>query len=178
LTCGYSGRFYAKHVEVTVPSLETLEKHGVNTIICDPSDKTFRIFGKYWKQRGGKIQWIAEGPPRSNDWETNIQKSIDFGASAVYVQGVISDQWLKEGPSMLSKWVTLIQFQGLPAGIGAHELAVIVESENQKYGADFYVKTLHHGNYWSRLRSNTEPDVVSNPADNYWDRDPEKLLSS
>jgi hypothetical protein len=159
-------------------TLESLEKHGVNTIICDPADKTFRIFGKYWKQRGGKIQWIAEGHPRSNDWETNIQKSIDFGASAVYVQGVISDQWLKEGHlDLLGKCVTLIQSQGLPAGIGAHELAVIVQSEQQKYGADFYVKTLHHGEYWSRRRSDAEPDVVGNPADNYWERDPEKTIA-
>lgn len=159
-------------------TLELLEQHGVNTIICDPADKTFRIFGKYWNQRGGKIQWIAEGHPRSNDWKTNIQKSIDFGASSVYVQGVISDQWLKEKRlDFLGQCVSLIQSQGLPAGIGAHELEVVVQSEKQKYGADFYVKTLHHGDYWSRRRSDAEPDVVSNPADNYWERDPEKTIA-
>ena len=50
-------------------TLELLEKHGVNTIITDPNDKTFRIFGKYWKERGGKIQWIAEGHPRTRRLE-------------------------------------------------------------------------------------------------------------
>jgi hypothetical protein len=159
-------------------TLELLEKHGVNTIICDPSDKTFRIFGKYWKERGGKIQWIAEGHPRTDDWKTNIQKSIDFGASAVYVQGVISDQWLNEDRlDFLGNCVTLVKSQGMPGGIGAHELEVIVQSEKHKYGADFYVKTLHHSDYWSRQRSDSEPDVVNSKSDNYWERAPEKTIA-
>ena len=159
-------------------TLELLEKHGVNAIITDPNDKTFRIFGKYWKERGGKIQWIAEGHPRTDDWKTNIQKSIDFGASAIYVQGVIGDEWLKAGQlDLLGNCVTLIKSQGLPGGIGAHELEVIVQSEKNKYNADFYVKTLHQSDYWSRLRSDVEPAVISNPADNCWDRDPEKIIA-
>jgi hypothetical protein len=159
-------------------TMELLEKQGVNTIITDPNDKTFRIFGKYWKERGGKIQWIAEGHPRTDDWKTNIQKSIDFGASAIYVQGVIGDEWLKaDRLDLLGNCVTLIKSQGLPGGIGAHELEVIVQSEKNKYNADFYVKTLHHSDYWSRQRSDLEPAVISNPADNYWDRDPEKTIA-
>jgi hypothetical protein len=159
-------------------TMELLEKHGVNTIITDPNDKTFRIFGKYWKERGGKIQWIAEGHPRTDDWKTNIQKSIDFGASAIYVQGVIGDEWLKAGRlDLLGNCVTLIKSQGLPGGIGAHELEVIVQSEKNKYNADFYVKTLHRSDYWSRQRSDLEPAVISNPADNYWEHDPEKTIA-
>jgi hypothetical protein len=164
--------------EKVMDTLELLEKHGVNTIICDPADKTFRIFGKYWKERGGKIQWIAEGHPRTDDWKTNIQKSIDFGAAAVYVQGVISDQWLNDGHlDLLGDCVSLIKSQGLPGGIGAHELEVIVQSEKHNYGAEFYVKTLHHAEYWSRRQSESEPFVVNNQADNYWERNPEKTIT-
>jgi hypothetical protein len=164
--------------EKVMDTLELLEKHGVNTIITDPNDKTFRIFGKYWKERGGKMQWIAEGHPRTDDWRTNIQKSIDFGASAVYVQGVISDKWLKEGRlDFLGHCVALIKSQGLPGGIGAHELEVLVESEKHNYGADFYVKTLHHANYWSRRRSDSELAVVDNLGDNYWEHNPERTIS-
>ena len=28
------------------------------------------------------MQWIAEGHPDLDDWKTNIQQSIDFGAAA------------------------------------------------------------------------------------------------
>jgi hypothetical protein len=48
------------------------------------------IFKKHWN-RGGKIQWIAEGHPTPEDLHTNIKASIDWGASAVYLQGVIGD---------------------------------------------------------------------------------------
>jgi hypothetical protein len=39
--------------------MELLEKLGVNTIICDLAEKTFRIFGRYRKERGGKTRGIV-----------------------------------------------------------------------------------------------------------------------
>ena len=112
--------------EKVLDTLELLEQHGVNTIIADPRERPMRVFRKFWKERGGKIQWIAEGHPKAEDWKTNIQASIDFGASAVYVQGVIGDRWLKEGhPELLAKCVEFTKSQGVPGGIGAHKLEVI-----------------------------------------------------
>lgn len=164
--------------EKVMETLEKLEQSGVNTIIADPSERPFRIFGRYWKERGGKIQWIAEGHPKADDWKTNIQKSIDFGASAVYVQGVIGDRWLREKRlDLLGKCVDYVKSQGLPGGIGAHLLDVIVESEKANYGADFYVKTLHHTRYWSARRPDQNEDVIDNTADNYWEMDPDKTVA-
>jgi hypothetical protein len=54
---------------------------------------------------------------------------------------------------------------------------VIIESEKQKFGADFYVKTLHSTNYWSARRPDQKDDVVDNRADNYWDMEPEKTIA-
>jgi hypothetical protein len=164
--------------EKVMDTLELLEQHGVNTIICDPSEKPFRIFGNYWKLRGGKIQWIAEGHPDDKDWKTNIQKSIDFGASAIYVQGVIGDKWWRQKClDLLGKCVDLVKSQGLPGGIGAHMIEVIMESEKANYGADFYVKTHHNNNYWSKRRPDQNDDVVDNSADNYWDMNPQQTAA-
>ena len=44
-------------------TLLLLEEHGVNAIIADPAKKCMTIFGRYWEEPGGKIQWIAEGHP-------------------------------------------------------------------------------------------------------------------
>jgi len=164
--------------EKVMDTLQLLEEHGVNSIIADPRKNVMDVFGRYWKERGGRIQWIAEGHPGADDWKTNIKQSIDFGASAVYVQGVIGDKWLKEGHlDLLGKCVEFVKSQGVPAGIGAHKLEVIVESEKNNYGAEFYVKTLHHGKYWSCRRPDQALDVVDNPADNYWDMYPEKTIA-
>ncbi|MEK7684262.1 MAG: hypothetical protein AAB466_02440 [Verrucomicrobiota bacterium] len=164
--------------EKVMDTLQALEEHGVNTIIADPRKKPMDIFARYWKERGGKIQWIAEGHPGVEDWKTGLKQSIDAGASAVYVQGVIGDRWFKEGRlDLLGQCVEFVKAQGVPAGIGAHKLEVIVESEKNKFGAEFYMKTLHHGNYWSCRRPDQQLDVVDNRADNYWDLEPAETVA-
>ncbi len=164
--------------EKVLDTLQLLEEHGVNTLIADPIKKPKDILARYWKERGGKMQWIAEGHPDMEDWKTNIAQSIDFGAAAVYIQGVKSDQFLKaERLDLLGKCVEFIKSKGVPGGIGAHKLDVIVQSEKNNYGADFYVKTLHHSSYWSCRRPEQKDDVVDNRADNYWDMEPERTAA-
>jgi hypothetical protein len=164
--------------EKVMDTLQLLEEHGVNAIIADPVKKPKEIFLRYWKERGGKIQWIAEGHPDMDDWKTNIQQSIEFGAAAVYIQGVKADQFYKAGRlDLLGKCVEFIKSKGVPGGIGAHKLEVIMESEKNQYGADFYVKTLHHTGYWSARRPEQREDVVDCRTDNYWDLEPERTIA-
>ncbi|HCO95286.1 MAG TPA: hypothetical protein DIU00_15280 [Phycisphaerales bacterium] len=163
--------------EKVMDTLELLEEQGVNTIIADPSERPYRIFPKYWNERGGKIQWIAEGHPVAKDLNTDIKQSLDYGASAIYIQGVIGDKWLRSGHlDLLGDCVEIIKSNGVPGGIGAHMLDVIVESERRRYNADFYVKTLHSSDYWSARRPGQNLDVVDNNADNYWSMTPEKTI--
>lgn len=158
-------------------TLELLEQQGVNTIIADPRKNVKEVFARYWKERGGKIQWIAEGHPGVDDWKTNIKESIEFGAKAVYVQGVIGDRWLKEGRlELLGQCVQFIKAQGVPGGLGAHQIEVVIESERRGFDPDFYVKTCHHGKYWSSRRQEQNQMVIDNQADNYWDMEPERTV--
>jgi hypothetical protein len=162
--------------EKVLETLAELEENGVNTIIADPRKKPMDIFKKYWDQ-GGKIQWIAEGHPTPEDLKTNVKASVDWGASAVYLQGVIGDLWLKDGyVDKLGECVDYIKSLGVPGGLGAHQLDVIVNAEARGFDADFYVKTLHHSNYWSARRPDQGPDVVGNRADNFWEPTPERTI--
>ncbi len=164
--------------EKVMDTLQLLEEHGVNAIIADPRKKPKDIFARYWKERGGKIQWIAEGHPDLGDWKTDLQQSIDFGAAAVYIQGVKGDQFYKAGQfELVGKCVEFIKSRGVPGGIGAHKLEVIVEAEKRKLDADFYVKTLHHTGYWSARRPEQKEDVVDCRTDNYWDLEPQKTIA-
>jgi hypothetical protein len=162
--------------EKVIETLALLEESGVNTIIADPRKKPMDIFKKYWSQ-GGKIQWIAEGHPTPEDLKTNVKASVDWGACAIYLQGVIGDTWLKEGHvDKLGECVQYIKSLGVPGGLGAHMLDVIINSEAHGFDPDFYVKTLHHTNYWSSRRPDQNADVVDNKADNYWEPTPEKTI--
>ncbi|NLH17704.1 MAG: twin-arginine translocation signal domain-containing protein [Phycisphaerae bacterium] len=162
--------------EKVLETLALCEQNGINAIIADPAAKPMEIFAKHWKQ-GGKIQWIAEGHPSPTDLISNVQASIDHGASAVYVQGVIGDRWYKDGTfDKLAKLLDHVRSKGLPAGMGAHKLDVVIASETSGFKPDFYVKTLHHTNYWSARRPEQNLDVVENPYDNYWCMDPEQTI--
>ncbi|HSV74848.1 MAG TPA: hypothetical protein VLH79_13900 [Chthonomonadales bacterium] len=158
-------------------TLQLMEEHGIDTIIADPRKKPMDLFARYWRERGGRMQWIAEGHPGVDDWRTDIRRSVDFGAKAVYVQGVIADQWLAEGRiDLLGQCVDFIKARGVPGGIGAHQIEVIVESEARGFRADFYMKTCHHNQYWSGRRPDQTQRVVENHADNYWDMDPPRTI--
>ncbi len=161
--------------ERILDTLQLCEENGVNTIIADPRDKPIRVFNKYWNQRGGKIQWISEGHPRTDDMTTSLKKAVDNGASAIYIQGVIADKWVsKKRLDLIAKSLDFIRQNNLPAGVGAHMLEVIVDCHSVGIDADFYVKTLHSKNYWSAQRPDQNLDVVSNRDDNYWSMTPEE----
>jgi hypothetical protein len=164
--------------EKILETLQLLEEHGVNAIIDDPRDNVKELLLRYRQERGGKIQWIAQGLPDALDWKTSLQECIDFGAAAVYVQGVKADEFYNAHRlELLGKSVEFVKSRGLPSGIGAHKLEVIIESEKNQFGADFYVKTLHQTDYWSARRPDQQADVINNPADNYWDLDPQRTIS-
>ncbi len=161
--------------EKILETLQILEEHGVNTIVTNPVSGD--IINRYWKERGGKIQWICEGHPRKRDLTTDVKRSIDKGAAAVYIQGAIGDAWLKKGTfDLVPKVVEYVKECGVPSGVGAHKLEVIKESEKQGVNPDFYVKTLHKNTYWSRQRPEQTTDVIGNRADNYWSITPEDTI--
>jgi len=159
-------------------TLELAEENGVNAIICAASD----FLKKYWKERGGKMKWIAQVHPQSKDLTSNIQRAIDNGATAAYVQGGVGDSFVKGGRvDLLGKAVEFIKKNGLIAGIGGHSIEVPMAVEKAQIDADFYMKTCHHDNYWSATPKDkrVEFNVDSgNPYDhdNIWDVAPEKTI--
>ncbi len=157
-------------------TLHLCEEHGVNTILTNPVSG--EIINRYWNEKGGHIQWISEVHPRPNDFKTTVYTARDAGATMAYVQGAVGDRLVLDGQfDLLANTVNFIKECGLPAGVGAHALAVIIACEEAGLDPDFYVKTLHPDDYWSARRP-AQPDVViRNPHDNFWCADPEKTIA-
>jgi hypothetical protein len=159
-------------------TLEKCEQEGINAIITSASE----YLSKYWNQRGGKMQWIAQVHPKANDVTSNIKQAIDNGAIGAYVQGGVGDSFVKNGRvDLLGKAVDFIKSNGLIAGIGGHSIEVPVAVEKAGINVDFYMKTLHHGNYWSATPkdSRVEFNVDSGSPydhDNIWSISPEKTI--
>jgi hypothetical protein len=164
--------------EKILQTLEMYEENGINTILAGG----VRVLDKYWKERGGKIQWIAQTHPKVNDLTTDIKRAIDNGAVAAYVQGGIGDKWVKNNRlDLLAKAVDFIKQNRIPAGIGAHSIEVPIACEKARIKPDFYMKTLHHGNYWSatpkedRIEWNVD-SFGPDDHDNIWALDPERTI--
>lgn len=133
--------------ERVMMTLQLAEKCGVNSIITNPS--LGRIINKYWHETGGKMKFISDCGYGGN-FIAGIEKSEEVGASAMYCQGELADRMVKEGDfETMAKGLELIRSYGKPAGIGAHRIETIKGCVEKGLKPDFWVKTLHHHNYWS-----------------------------
>ena len=164
--------------ERILDTLRLAEETGINTIIGGGSS----YLKKYWNERGGQLQWIAQVHPKVNDLTTNIKQAIDNGAVGAYVQGGVGDSFVKGGRvDLLGQTVEFIRSQGLIAGIGGHSIEVPMAVEKAGIGADFYMKTLHRGDYWSatpkeqRVEFNVDSGGLQD-HDNIWSITPERTI--
>jgi hypothetical protein len=164
--------------EKIIETLELCEEKGINTIISGSSENLL----KYWKERGGHIQWIAQVHPKSNDLTSDIKRAIGNGAVGAYIQGGIGDKWVKNGRlDLLGKALEVIKENGVIAGIGGHSVEVPIACEKAGIEPDFYMKTLHSGNYWSSTPKQDRIDFNVDSGspydhDNIWSITPEKTI--
>jgi len=142
------------------------EACGVNTILTNPL--LCDVIIDYWKHGGGKIQFISDCG--GSDTPKMIQKSIDAGACACYIQGGVADRLVADGRfEVIEKGLEQIRRSGLPAGIGGHKLQTVRACVERDLIPDFWMKTLHQHNYWS---ARLEPQ-----HDNIWCEEPEETIA-
>ncbi|HUS73395.1 MAG TPA: hypothetical protein VMY06_10045 [Sedimentisphaerales bacterium] len=176
--------------EKVIETYEISEENGINTAIANVRggkgdnqiENTVRIFKKYWNERGGEIQWIAQTNPNVDDVTSSIQMAIDNGAVGAFVQGGVADNFVRNGHvDLLGKAVEFIKKNGLIAGVGGHSIEVPTACEKAGIGPDFYMKTLHSGNYWSAPAKQNRKDFNVDSGgpydhDNIWSITPEKTI--
>ena len=153
--------------EKVMMTLQLAERCGINTILTNPA--LARIINKYWHEAQGKIQFISD----CGDGEgfiAGIKKSEEGGASAMYCQGGIGDRLAADGKfDEIAKGLELIRSYGKPAGIGAHRIETIKGCVENGIIPDFWVKTMHHHNYWSSQAEAYKENVLGqNFKDNMW----------
>ena len=147
---------------------ELCEECGINTAILRLDDQVIGLVSKYWNERGGKLQWIAQVQIKPNDM-SDLQRAVDHGAVGAFIHGGVSESFLAEGKvDALAKAVQYIKDQKVVAGIGGHKVEVPMACEKAGVDPDFYMKTLHSLTYWS---ANRKPE-----NDNVWCLTPERTV--
>ncbi|MBN2138746.1 MAG: hypothetical protein JW720_13140 [Sedimentisphaerales bacterium] len=153
--------------EKVMETFEICEEAGINTAILRLDDHCTRIINKYWNNRGGKLQWLAQVKMTADDPLSEAKRAIDNGAIGAYVHGGVADSYAAGGRvDLLGKAVDYIKSTGRIAGVGGHNIEVPVACEKAGLDLDFYMKTLHSGDYWTASR---QPE-----NDNIWSKTPEK----
>jgi hypothetical protein len=142
------------------------EAFGINSFLTNPV--LCEVITDYWNDEGGKIQFISDCGGRT--LAEGIKKSIDQGACACYLHGSRSDGAVaREDFDQIEQGLELIRKNGLPAGIGAHRLHTVKTCVERGYKPDFWMKTLHHTDYWS-AKHETE-------RSNIWCRKPDETVA-
>ena len=162
--------------EKVIETLQICEENGINTIIANPDSA--ELLKKYREERGGQIQWIAQCTAKTDDLTGNVKKAIDDGAVGAFLIGNVGDLWIRnERVDLVGKVVDFIKDNGIIAGVGGHNLETPMACEKAGLNTDFYMKTHHSTNYWSKRQPDQHKDVIDNyNADNYWDKNPEKTV--
>ncbi len=136
------------------------EEMGINASFLRV-EKHMLDMAKLHKQRGGKMQWIAQIVINEQDQTHDIDTVMEtVGASAAYIRGLEGDRFWKAGrPDIIAKSIERIQSYKIPVALAAHEIDTLIWSEQQKFPVDFYVKTFNDGKYWSSEKPVTpKPD--------------------
>ncbi len=156
------------------------EEHGINTMIVNPDNQqAVELFQRYRKERGGRMQWLAQAGPDPQQMGDIIKYSIDAAAVGVFLVGNLGDKWtFEKRTDWIGKFVDLVHQEGVITGVAGHSLEMVEAVEAAKLPVDFYMKTLHHNKYWSARRPDQTKPVIENYAvDNYYDMDPDRTIA-
>jgi len=135
------------------------ENCGVDTLLSNTVIGP--VINEYWKKGYGKIQFIADcaglnydangpSPKPYTEYLDIVKKAIDDGATACYIQGETADHYIaNDRIDDIVKAMDVVREAGLPVGIGAHRIETIKRCVEIGLENDFWMKTMHHHNYWS-----------------------------
>ncbi len=173
----------AAHYNTEEKILETLavaEKHGINTLSIHVVPSTLKILMRHRVERGGKMQWIiCPTAPIEGDldaFKKQVEDLVKDRTEAIYIWGVRSDELVQQGKvDLLGRAIELVKGHGVPCGVGAHDLNVVVECEKNNLPADFYIKTFHHHTYPSAPKPEQLARVY-NEVPGYWCKNPQETL--
>jgi len=165
-------------------TLMLCEQAGINCF--NSGMNSIRLLAKYRKLTGSKMLVVAQAGSGQKDIYEHINLAIDLGIDIIQVHGGSCDNHVKNNElDVIEKMISHIRSQGLVAGLGAHAIDSLIICEENGIIPDYYMKTMHHDNYWSaHPREFREPfEVVSGNSrnrdryhDNLFDTFPDRTI--
>lgn len=116
------------------------------TAVASPPDERWRTLWTRYAAGGGKLRiWIAQCHGAPEQMLAEIDRSIEAGARAIFIQGArVEEQFSKGRLDTLWTWIKHIREAGLPAGAAAHWPEIHPELERREFPVDFYFQCLYN----------------------------------
>lgn len=135
-------------------------ENGINTIQLRGDRHVSRLYLEH-RERGGKLQWIAQTASEWRDLAANVRYVARFQPIAIYIHGTYADHlWHHGRISEVGDIVKAIKDAGLPAGVGTHMPNLLDYAENAGWETDFYMCCFYN-------LSRREKQFVATAADPY-----------
>jgi len=145
------------------------ENAGINTI--NIGFPTNALLAKYKRMTGSKIKVISQVAPNmeNGDYFEQLNQAVDYGADILQVQGNWCDWLVRDKKTeVIEMMLEKIRSNGITAGLASHTVDSLIVCEEKGIIPDYYMKTMHHDNYWSaHPRENRFPFEVD--GKNYLD---------
>ncbi len=116
------------------------------TAVASPPDERWRKLWTRYAAGGGRLGiWISQCHGNPEQMLSEIDRSVEAGAKAVFIQGArVEEQFGKGRFDTLRTWIEHIRKAGLPAGAAAHWPEIHPELERRGFPTDFYYQCLYN----------------------------------
>ena len=143
-------------------TLTLCEQAGINCI--NSSFVAMPTIVRYRKVTGSKIKIIVQVGlnEQAEDIYENVNIAVNNGVEIIQLHGAWCDR-LVHGNRLeaIDGMMQRIRSNGVVAGICAHTIDSLIACEENGIIPDYYMKTMHHDNYWSaHPRENRKPFEV------------------
>ncbi|WP_372933999.1 hypothetical protein [Mariniphaga sediminis] len=133
-------------------TLMLCEQAGINCIAVSDWVVHSEMLNRYKKLTGSKIKIInyfmfGEDSAKNDE---GLKRAIDLGVDIIQVHGTQGDRMvLNNRLDVIDDLLNLIRRNGVVAGLAAHSIDALIACEENGIIPDYYMKTMHHDNYWS-----------------------------
>jgi hypothetical protein len=137
-----------------IATFKMAEACGINAYSGAPSH--IGMMTDYWENEDGTLRLIVQALTLDEALDC-----LDKGASAAYIHGETNDRMVREGKfDEIAAFVERLRKEKACVGLGGHRLETIKGCVEHGIEPDFWMKTIHHDRYWSRMADKEEHDNV------------------
>jgi hypothetical protein len=119
-------------------------RNGINTVQSRADHHQMRMFLEH-RDRGGKLQWIAQTASEYGDLKRNLGEAESLKPAGIYHHGSQTDKyWMSGSIDKTLDALKAIRQTGAQVGLGTHIPEVVDYVESKGWDFDFYMTCVYN----------------------------------